>query len=78
MPRVGVGRLLSWVLRSAALGPEHQMGSCSAKIWPVEGFPRENDYCMCLLPGVFAQIKAGPGKAPPWSLTFTLCGHSLT
>jgi len=57
--------------QSAAGGLEHQMGSCSAKTWPVEGFLREEDCYMSLLPTVFAQIKAGPGNGPPWSLTFT-------
>lgn len=46
-------------------------GFLLCKYVPVEGFPREKDCCMCLLPTVFVQIKAGPGKAPPWSLNFT-------
>lgn len=40
---------------------EHPVGSCSAKSWPVEGFPREKDCCMFLLPSVFAQGKLLPG-----------------
>lgn len=42
------------------------MGSCSAKSWPVEGFPREKDSCMFLLSQCVC-----PGKTPPWSLTST-------
>lgn len=37
------------------------MGSCSAKSWPVEGFPREKDSCMFLLSQCVC-----PGKTPPW------------
>lgn len=62
---VGRGEIAQLDAQSAAGGLEHQKGSCSAKVWPVEGFPREKDCCLCLLPTAFAQIKAGPGKVPP-------------
>uniref|UniRef100_A0A8C3BF53 6-phosphofructo-2-kinase/fructose-2,6-biphosphatase 3 n=1 Tax=Cairina moschata TaxID=8855 RepID=A0A8C3BF53_CAIMO len=49
---------------------ELHRGSCSAKMWPIKGFPRENDSCMCLLPSVLAQMKVHPGIGLSWALTF--------